>query len=131
MGVLVVGVEAAGAALHGDAGFDVHAAAAAACASGVYALDGDLGALASIGGGVDGNAGCDGAGGDLLPLTASGEDVDAVIDERRNVAIALGDGGLDDAVVEGPALAVVRKGDGGVYIDFFDLRQNVRGLLLG
>ena len=123
VGVLVVGVEAAGAALHGDARLDVHAAAAAARASGIDAFDGDLCAFATVGRWVDRHPGGDGAGGYLLPVSAVGQDLDSVIDERGEIAVALGDGDLDDAVVESPAVAVVGEGDRGVHGDLLDLRQ--------
>jgi len=34
-----------------------------------------------------------------------------MIDQRREIAVTLGDGGLDDAVVERPTVAVVGEGD--------------------
>src|ERR1035438_9853213 len=153
VGVLGVGVKAAGAALHGVARLNVHAAAARAagpwtpvgssgCAgtagsragscswnalllrrrdagrrtahgarvagiAGVDAEHGYLGAFAAVGGGVDDDLCGDGAGGRLLPKFAVGEHLDAVINERREVAVTFEHGHLDDAVVHGPRVAIV------------------------
>jgi len=63
-------------------------------------FDGYLSALAAIGRRVDGHLGRDDAGGNLLPILAVSEDLDAVISERGEIAVALGDGHLNDAVVE-------------------------------
>jgi hypothetical protein len=167
VGVLGVGVEAAGAALQGVAGLDVHAAAARAaepgagactcCAAGgagallcaepglraargaggvgvagVDALDGDFGALAAVGCGVDGDRGGDGAGGRLLPVGgAVGEDLDAVVDQRLWIAVLLQDRKLDDAVIEGPTVAVVGEGDGVVDLDLGDFGEGMGGGLAG
>ena len=50
----------------------------------------------------------------LLPVTAGASDgLDAAIDERCERAAALVDGGLDDAIVEGPGTAIVDYGDWG------------------
>ena len=53
----------------------------------------------------------DGAGGRLFPVLTVGQDLDAVIDQRRQIAVALEDGDLDDAVVHRPTVAVVGEGD--------------------
>jgi len=60
MGVLGVGVEAAGAALQRKARLNVHAA--------VDALDGDLSAFATVGRRVDRHPCGDGTGGRLFPV---------------------------------------------------------------
>ena len=60
----------------------------------VHALDGYLSAFAAIGRRIDGHFCGDGAGGRLLPVPAVGQDLDSVIDQRRQVAVALGDGHL-------------------------------------
>ena len=189
VGVLGVGVEAAGAALQGVARLDVHAAAARAAgtrASG-HALPAPGPRRASCwtlrrrtagsccrrcsrnarllrrghaaarraaqGAGVVASPGLTpmtetsarspplvagsmvtlaviGAGGRLFPVLAVGLRLDAVVDQRRDVAVALEDGHLDDAVVEGPTVAVVGEGDRIVDRDFGDLRQHMGGRLL-
>ena len=145
MGVLGVGVETADATLQGVTNFNVHAAtpcarryaitgsirtscyagsaAANARSAGVNTLHGDLSAFASVGCRIDRHLCGDGAGGSLLPIFAAGIwDVDATIVDRRHIAVALQDGGLDDAVVEDPTVAVVGEGNGIVDRDFGDLR---------
>jgi hypothetical protein len=52
-----------------------------------------------------------------------------VIDHRRHIAVALQDGGLNDAVVEDPAVAVVGEGHRIVDRDFGYLRQHMGGRL--
>ena len=91
MGVPVVGEETAGAALQAER-------VSMSMLRG-DALNRDLCAFSSIARRVDGHRGGDSAGGHLLPAVAAGQDADVVIDQRRQVAIALVQGGLQDAVV--------------------------------
>jgi len=120
--VLGVGIEAAAAALQRVARLNVHAAR-------VDALDGDLRAFAAIGCRVDGHSCSDGSGGRLLPVLAVSQDADAVIDHLRQIAVTLGNGDFDYAVVERPASAVVGEGYRRVDCALGDLRQRVGGLL--
>ena len=92
------------------------------------ALDGDLGARAAVGGGVDG----DGVGElgralrGVLPVAAvAAHHLDAVVDEGGHGAAVLADGGLDDAVVEGQGAAVVGDSNGGVGIVAESSRRNL------
>ena len=52
-----------------------------------------------------------------------------MIVDRRHIAVALQDGGLDDAIVQDPTVAVVGEGNGIVDRDFGDLRQHAGGPL--
>src|ERR1035437_2381605 len=104
--------------------------AANARSTGINALHGDLRAFASVACRINRHLCGDGAGGSLLPVFAAGVwDIDAVIVDRRHIAVALQDGGLDDAVVEDPADAVVGEDNGIVDRDFGDLRQLTGGAL--
>ena len=76
---------------------------------------------------VDGHGLSHLAGRPLLPVSAAAHGIDAAKDERRHIAAALVDGGLDDAVVQGPCVAIVADGHGGADLGFGDRRQGIIG----
>ena len=102
MRVFGVSVEAADTAFQNVAQLNVHPV--------VHAFHGDLPALATVLGWVNGHGVGHLPGRSLFPDTAGAHDFDAVKDERRHVAAALVDGGLDDAVVHNPVRAVISDG---------------------
>ncbi len=129
-----VGVDAAVTAAERGADFDVAISSASGSAGCEHesaagdALDGDLGTVAVIAGGIDGD--------DLrvlgrslrrfFPGAAGAHGFNAVVEEGAEVAAGFVNGDFDDAIVEGPGGTVVSKCDGRTDALMRDLRNHLR-----
>ena len=114
-----VGVNAADAARQRVAQLNVNAPAGGA-------LDGDLGAFATVFRRINREA-VGRACRRLFPVSTASHGVDAVKNQRRQPAVALADGRLDNAVVERPSASIVGDGHSSVGFGFGDNRRAIGG----
>ncbi len=135
MGENCVGINAAVTATHRVADFNVAIRSTSGCAGREHhraagdSLDSDLRACAAVFRRVnrDGIGQLGRALRGFFPIPAAAHRLDAVINERRHVAVALVDRRLDDAVVERPGAAIVGNCHGGIGGGFGDNRQTIGG----